>query len=104
MIVYNVTLSIHPERELEVINWLRNEHVPEVLATGLFLGAECFKVHEQPGLPHNSFAIQYRMKSWSDYAQYKERFAQALQQKTAERFGEHVLAFRTFLHKEWEVR
>lgn len=103
MIVYNVTLSIDPAREQEVMHWLQTEHVPEVLDTGLFLQVECFKVFERPGMPHNSYALQYRLSDWSDYSKYLDTFAAALQAKTRDRFGEHVLAFRTFLQKEWEL-
>ena len=103
MIVYNVSLSIHPERETEVLEWLKATHIPEVLDTGLFLQAEMFRVMERPGAAHNSYAIQYRLSSWGDFERYQNEHAPALQQKTRELFGENVLAFRTFLEKEWEM-
>ncbi|MDA0777974.1 MAG: DUF4286 family protein, partial [Bacteroidetes bacterium] len=36
MIIYNVTLSIHPEIEQEVLLWLKEIHIPEVMQTNLF--------------------------------------------------------------------
>jgi len=100
MIVYNVTLSIHPEIEIEVIEWLKEEHIPEVLATGLFIEHKIFKVLETPrALTHNSFAIQYLLESWDKLDEYNEKHAPALKAKTQEKFGENVLAFRTFLEK-----
>ena len=97
MIIYNVTLSIHPEIESEVIHWLKNEHIPEVMATQLFMDYNLFKVLEHPGAEHNSYAVQYKLSNWEMFHEYQSKFADALRQKTQERYGENVLAFRTFL-------
>jgi hypothetical protein len=100
MIIYNVTLSIHPQIETEVIAWLKSEHIPEVLATGLFIEHKIFKVLESPRAPmHNSFAIQYILESWDKFDEYTEKHAPALKAKTQEKYGDNVLAFRTFLEK-----
>ncbi len=36
MYVYNVTLKVNAERADEWIQWMKHEHIPEVLATGIF--------------------------------------------------------------------
>ncbi len=97
MIVYNVTLAIEPSIEAECIDWLKEIHIPEVMATGLFLSSEIFKVFEGPGSEHGSYAIQYRLEGWDAYKKYQETFAADLQAKTRAKYGERVLAFRTFL-------
>jgi hypothetical protein len=100
MIIYNVTLSINPEIETEVLSWLKDEHIPEVIETGVFIGYTMFKVLEQPNAPiHNSYAIQYKLESWDKFNQYETQFATALKSKTQAKFGENVLAFRTFLEE-----
>ena len=100
MIIYNVTLSINPEIEIEVLRWLMDEHIPEVLDTGLFLEHHIFKVLESPrARNHNSYAIQYKLESWDKFDAYTNEYAAALKAKTQEKFGENVLAFRTFLEK-----
>lgn len=100
MIIYNVTISINPQIESEVIAWLQEIHIPEVLDTKLFTEHRMFKVLEAPrSKTHNSYAIQYTLNSWDDFDTYQEKYAPALKQKTQERYGENVLAFRTFLEK-----
>lgn len=100
MIVYNVTLSILPEIEEEVIDWLKKDHIPEVMATGLFIESKMFRVIEDPILKtHNSFAIQYTLHSWDDFDNYNKNHASLLRSKTQQKYGENVLAFRTFLEK-----
>jgi hypothetical protein len=36
MYIYNVTIKITPAIELEWIDWMKNEHMDEVIATGAF--------------------------------------------------------------------
>ena len=98
MIVYNVTLSIHPEIEKEALTWLKEVHIPEVMETGLFVASNIFKVLEHPqGKSHNSYAVQYTLDSWVKFSEYEEKYAEVMRAKTKEKYGEHILAFRTFL-------
>jgi len=100
MIIYNVTICIRPDLEDEVLDWLKNEHIPEVLETGLFLEHHIFKIFESSDRPtHNSFAIQYHLESWQQFKEYEANYATALKQKTEAKYGENLLAFRTFLEK-----
>lgn len=100
MIIYNVTLSINPSLETSVIQWLKEEHIPEVLDTGLFLEYHIFKVIEDPtDRKHNSYAVQYTLESWAHFNTYTLEHADRLRDKTKEKFGDNVLAFRTFLEK-----
>lgn len=100
MIIYNVTLSIHPTIEKEVLNWLKEEHIQEVMDTGLFLQSNMFKIIENPeDRKHNSYAIQYTLDSWEDFTKYSTEHADRLRAITEKKFGENVLAFRTFLEK-----
>lgn len=36
MVVYNVTVSVSPGKSADWLEFMRKEHVPEVLATGAF--------------------------------------------------------------------
>lgn len=100
MIIYNVTLSINPDLESEVIRWLKEEHIPEVMETGLFLEYHIFKVIENPeDRKHNSYAVQYKLETWAHFNTYTLEHADKLREKTQLKFGDNVLAFRTFLEK-----
>ena len=97
MIIYNVTLSINPKIESSVLAWLRETHIPEVMDTGLFLSYNMFKIIEShKERSHNSYAIQYTLESWEKFDDYSLNFAEELQAKTRTKFGENVLAFRTY--------
>jgi hypothetical protein len=100
MIIYNVTISINPQIEDTALAWLRETHIPEVMNTGCFLSNNMFKIIENhTERTHNSYAIQYTLESWEQFEEYTAKYASDLQLKTKQKFGENVLAFRTFLEK-----
>jgi hypothetical protein len=100
MIIYNITISIHPAIEKEALSWFKEIHIPEVMETELFLEYQMFKVIESHiEKTHNSYAIQYKLDNWEQFDEYVQNHAVGLQQKTKDKFGDNVLAFRTFLEK-----
>jgi hypothetical protein len=100
MIIYNVTISINPELEQEILTWLKEEHIPEVMETNMFLEYNMYKVVENHvEKTHNSYAIQYHLESWDKFDEYIANYAEELKEKTQKKYGENLLAFRTFLEK-----
>ena len=100
MIIYNVTLSINSDIEASVLSWLKDTHIQEVMSTGLFISNNMFKIVENhTERTHNSYAIQYTLESWEKFEEYSSKHAAELQLKTKLKFGDNVLAFRTFLEK-----
>ena len=100
MIIYNVTCNIPESIEGEWVHWMKHVHIPEVIATEKFTGFKILKllttVEDNEGV---NYAIQYYCQSLDDYEDYMNRFAPALRQKTFDRYGEQVLAFRTLLEE-----
>ena len=96
MILYNVTVNIDKEVSKEWLNWMQEIHIPDVLATGLFLENKVARIHaeEDGGI---SYSIQYLLKSWEDYNTYQEKFAAKLQQEHQDKYAQKCVAFRTVL-------
>jgi penicillin V acylase-like amidase (Ntn superfamily) len=98
MILYNVTVNVPSEIADEWLGWMKDEHIPEVMATGKFTEFKIFKLLTD--VPNNeglNFAIQYFCASMSDYEHYQETYAPALQAKHHNRYGNVCYAFRTLL-------
>jgi hypothetical protein len=95
-VIYNVTVNVSDNRVDEWLSWMRQEHIPAMLSTGLFSNATLVKVIgvEQGG---KTFAVQYRSDSMQDYERYEEEHAQKIQARSAELFGEDAHSFRTLL-------
>lgn len=97
MIIYSVTIKVDLDAHDEWLTWMREDHIAEVLGTGKFVKHKFHKVltdDESDGITYN---VQYYSHSMSDYFDYREKYAPALQAKTLERFKDKFVAFRTLL-------
>ena len=98
MIVYNVTCHLATDLESAWLEWMRGEHIPEVMATGCFLDVKIMRLlvnaQDDEGV---NIAIQYTAQDMAAYERYQDDFAPAMQAKTRERYGEQVLAYRSLL-------
>jgi hypothetical protein len=98
MILYNVTINLDESLEREWVQWMKNEHIPEVMQTGKFVEYKMFKViTRQPDETGVTYSIQYFAKTLADYESYNKDFGPALKMKTMQKYGERLAAFRTLL-------
>jgi hypothetical protein len=96
MILYNVTVNIDNDVHDDWLTWMKEVHIPEVMATGYFLENKvCRIMAESEG--GTSYAIQYLCASQQDYEDYQQHHAPALQQKHLQRYNGKFGAFRTLL-------
>lgn len=99
MIIYNVTMSVDREVAADWLSWMKEKHMPDVLATGCFTKSAIFKVlggEEQGGL---TYAVQYTASSMAAYERYRDEFAAGLQTDVLIRYPDRVAAFRTLLEQ-----
>lgn len=96
MIIYNITVNVDESIHDDWLQWVKN-HIPLVLATGMFTEAKLTKVLVQEENGGVTYSIQYRAKSRSHLDQYYKHHAAALRQDGLKRFADKMLAFRTEL-------
>lgn len=98
MILYNVTVNIDAEIEQEWLNWMREIHIPEVLATGLILENKILRIFDQEKMDGTTtYAFQYILKSIDDYEKYQAEHAPTLQKLHSDRYNNRFVAFRTIM-------
>lgn len=97
MIMYNVTVSIDPDAEREWLAWIKEVHLPDVLATGHFAEAKIARIlaEEEGG---KAYSIQYFAESMEAYQTYEREDAERLRAEHRKKFGTKTAAFRTLLH------
>jgi hypothetical protein len=97
VILYNVTINIDDDVHDEWLQWMKEVHIPEVMATGLFLENRVARIlaEEEGG---KAYSIQYLLKNMADYNTYQAQHAPQLQAKHTERYSGKFGAFRTLLH------
>jgi hypothetical protein len=95
MILYIVTISIEPNVAHEWLAYMREKHIPQVLATGCFFSHEIFRVVDPP---HErdwpTYAIHYRARSRGDYDRYIAQHAADLRKDVIDRYGKRFTAAR----------
>ncbi|MGB3585196.1 MAG: DUF4286 family protein [Tunicatimonas sp.] len=100
MILYNVTVNVEQAIEQEWLQWMQNEHMLDVINTGLFQTAKVFRllnIEQSEGT--NTYAVQYFAKNQEDYDTYERDYADALRQNHLEKFGNRTVAFRTLMEE-----
>lgn len=96
MIIYNVTVSVEESVKNEWLNWMKTEHIPEVMACGVFIKAQINRVIVQTD-SDNTFAIAYTCSSIKELRQYQIKFAPELKKKHNDKFKDKAAAFRTIM-------
>lgn len=100
MIVYNVTVNADDAVATAFEQWMKQEHLPEVMATGKFIGYSFYKLlTRQEDETGHTFVVQYQANTMADFDDYTTNFAPALQAKTKAKFGNSVVAFRTLMEQ-----
>ena len=101
MILYNVTVKIAVEVEADWLQWMREVHIPEVMATGIFEHSRLARLlHPEDEDPLGStYSIQYTAPSMERLNFYFEQHAPALQKAHTERYKDRFVAFRSILEQ-----
>ncbi|MCS6929753.1 MAG: DUF4286 family protein [Saprospiraceae bacterium] len=97
MILYNVTVTVDLDVHDDWLQWMRQKHIPDVLATGFFGRYRMSRLlnQEQPGAV--IYTIQYEAETLEHLQQYWAQCAPQLQKEHRERYGDKCLAFRTVM-------
>ena len=99
MYTYNVTISIDKTIEAEWVQWMKNEHIPKVLATGMFSSNKLCKVlsHDDPATC--SYCSMYDTSALDNFVRYLNDFAPALRAEMDSKYHGKYAAFRTLLEE-----
>lgn len=97
MIVYNVTIKITHAIQADWLQWLQQEHIPEIIKTGCFTKATIFQLIEVDDSEGPTYAVQYFAESKGLYNNYIENHAANLRQKSFDKWGDQFIAFRSVL-------
>jgi capsid protein len=96
MYIYNVTINIQEGIHEKWLEWMKNEHIPEMLATGKFTKALMSRVMVEEEMGGFTYSVQYTTKNKEMLQRYYEEDAAGLRAKTKPFEGLFV-AFRTEL-------
>lgn len=97
MYLYNVTVNIEEDVHDKWLNWMKDTHIPDVMATGCFVANRMLMVLSEIENNGKTYSIQYYFNRMEDYLKYQEKFAPGLQKAHSDQFRDKYVAFRTLL-------
>ena len=98
MILYNITIVVDESIHEDWLQWMQQQHIPEVMATKKFQDWKMYRVlmEKNGGI---TYSVQFFAKTMGDLETYQAQFAQQLQKDVLDRYGSQFGAFRTVLEQ-----
>jgi len=96
-IIYNVTIKVDNGILDEWKTWMKESHIPDVMATSKFMDWQMAKVLGDEDPEATTIAVQYRAENMDTFMEYQQFYAQGLQEKHKARYEGKYYAFRTLL-------
>lgn len=97
MIIYNVTSQVNWSVHDEWLAWMKEVHIPEVLATGQFTHHRLLRLIEVDEAEGATYAVQYFTPAREKYDHYMAEYAKELREKVLKKWGDQVFAFRSLM-------
>jgi Domain of unknown function (DUF4286) len=95
--IYNVTVKVSTDIAADWLQWLKEEHIEEVIATGCFTKATVAQLLEVDNAEGPTYTVQYFAESKSLYNLYIEKYSSQMRQKGFEKWGNQFIAFRSIM-------
>ena len=96
-IIYNVTIMVDHAIANSWLQWLLEEHIPDVLSTGCFTGHQVLRLLEVDEAEGLTYAIQYKAPSREEYYRYIKEHASEMRDRSVQKWGDRFIAFRTVM-------
>ncbi len=97
MILYNVTTKVDHSIAGDWLQWIKAEHITDIIATGCFTHATVLQLIEVDDTDGPTYAIQYHSRSKNLYNQYIQTFAEEMRKKALDKWGNKIISFRSVL-------
>nr|WP_288932563.1 DUF4286 family protein [uncultured Allomuricauda sp.] len=97
MLIYNVTINIDESVHDQWLDWMKDKHLPDMLATGKFSHAKMVKVLVEEDMGGITYSVQYTTQSRDTLEAYYKEDADRLRADAQKLFPNKFVAFRTEL-------
>jgi hypothetical protein len=99
MVIYNVTIKVDKSVEAAWVKWMKEVHMDELVATGLFSGHRLCKLLEQDEADGVTYSAQYFCNTIDEYRKYIDEYSQQMRDKGMQLFGGKFIAFRSVMQE-----
>lgn len=107
MYIYNVTTQLPARLETVWVTWMKENHIPALLALQCFSKAALHKLVEVQGQPADeemvTYTAQYFTHSLSLYEHYISMHSEDMRRQATAVFGDQLTSFRTVMQQVHEA-
>ena len=96
MIIFNDTFIIDPNIETEWLTWIKDNHIPAVLATPYFEKCTILKVLNSPN-EGITYCLQFYTNTYDKYEKYKANDADAIKNNHFLKFENKFVSFDSIM-------
>ena len=97
MLLYNVTIKAENNIAEAWLQWMKDEHIPDVINTGCFIKATLCKLLEVDDEDGPTYTVQYHASAYSNYDRYLKEYAGEMRKKVMEKWGNNLVIFRSLM-------
>ncbi len=97
MFLYNVTITLDLDIHEDWLQWMKNVHLPDVMATGMFVSYRMCRLMGHEHQDSEIYTMQYMAPDMEHLRRYQQDFAPELQRLFRERYEGKFAAFRTVM-------
>lgn len=99
MIIYNVTSIIEEDIHQEYVQYMKETHMPKVMASGKFTESLLLRLTE-PVTEGITYCAQYITDDASKLADYRQNYLPKIQHDIETKFANKLVSFRSVLEKK----
>ena len=96
MLLYNVTVIIEEKVADHWCDWMKNNHIPQLMDSGCFQSHQMFRIIDSPN-EGVSFSVQFTVGTERDYESFKNNFEQAFIGEMYAGYPDKLVAFSTVM-------
>ncbi len=97
MILYNVTIKVHQSIHKDWLQWLKKEHVVDIMQTECFSSFKILRLLEIDEAEGPTYVVQYFAESKALYNLYIEKFSKQMRDKSFSKWSDKFIAFRSVM-------
>ncbi|TDE12729.1 DUF4286 family protein [Dyadobacter psychrotolerans] len=99
MIIFNITVNISYAAEKEWLAYMKETHIPEILATKLPLECKLLRLLTEIENEGSTYTSQFLFRTMEDFLAYQTNHQSELQEKHHQKFNGQYVSFRTLLEE-----
>lgn len=99
MILFNITVNISQAAEKDWLRFMKEVHIPEIMASGLPLETKLLRLLTEIDNEGVTYTNQFIFRTMEDFLAYQTNYQAELQNKHHQKFNGQYVSFRTLLEE-----